>query len=118
MIARSRALEALRRQRCEPASQRLAQADGGDNPGEPDEAADPLQRLTARRQVQALRVALRTLAPARRELVWLAHFDGLTQVQIAERTGLPVGTVKSHLRRSLAALRDALPAADGRAAQA
>ncbi|OYU81488.1 MAG: RNA polymerase subunit sigma-24, partial [Burkholderiales bacterium PBB5] len=117
VIARSRALDALRRQR-------LAQADSGASgasgasPGEPDETADPLRLLATRQQVQALRVALRTLAPARRELVWLAYFDGLTQVQIAERTGLPVGTVKSHLRRSLATLRAALQAADGRAAQA
>lgn len=118
VIARSRALDALRRQRCEPASQRLAQADSGASPGEPDETADPLRLLATRQQVQALRVALRTLAPARRELVWLAYFDGLTQTQIAEHTGLPVGTVKSHLRRSLATLRAALQAADGRAAQA
>jgi RNA polymerase sigma-70 factor (ECF subfamily) len=46
--------------------------------------------------------ALDTLSDEQREVVELAYFEGLTQARIAERTGVPLGTVKT---RTLAALR-------------
>jgi RNA polymerase sigma-70 factor (ECF subfamily) len=49
--------------------------------------------------------ALEALSPRARRVVELAFYSDLTQTEIAETTGLPLGTVKSDLRRGLQRLR-------------
>ncbi|MGW7257625.1 sigma-70 family RNA polymerase sigma factor [Streptomyces sp. NPDC054834] len=66
--------------------------------GRPDSALD---RVLVRRELARLP------APQRRVLD-LAFYEDLTQPQIAARTGLPLGTVKSHARRGLHRLRNLL----------
>lgn len=52
--------------------------------------------------------AMDGLPEAQRETISMAYFDGLTQVEIADRTGVPLGTVKSRVRLGLAQMRRTL----------
>jgi RNA polymerase sigma factor (sigma-70 family) len=103
VIARSRALDHLRR------------ADPAESHAEPESLADyalaegdPHNLLEATRSNAALHRALAGLAPIQRQLLALAFFQGMTHSEIAAHARLPLGTVKTHLRRALTALRAAL----------
>jgi len=56
----------------------------------------------------AVRKAMAVLPEAQRSTLEIAFFEGLTYPEIAEREGIPLGTVKSRAARALSALRDAL----------
>jgi len=103
-IARSRALDSLRRiepneYKLEPETLELIEAPDDDT---------PLNLLVTVQQGQQLHTALASLDPMSRQLVSLAFFRGLSHEEIAGHTGLPLGTVKSHIRRALLTLRQIL----------
>jgi RNA polymerase sigma-70 factor (ECF subfamily) len=56
----------------------------------------------------AIHRALRALSPLRRQLVALAFLRGMSHQEIARAVQLPIGTVKSHLRRALLGMRTVL----------
>jgi RNA polymerase sigma-70 factor (ECF subfamily) len=78
-----------------------------------DPAADSTEDALGDRLLMAH--ALESLAPRARAVVELAFYSDLTQVQIAERLDLPLGTVKSDMRRALARLRGVLEGGDDHA---
>ncbi|RKH00627.1 sigma-70 family RNA polymerase sigma factor [Corallococcus carmarthensis] len=75
-------------------------------PPSPDDSASAAQEQAR------VRVAMAQLPPEQREVVLLAYFDGLSQSEIAQKTGQPLGTVKTRARlalEKLAVLLEARP---------
>ena len=64
-----------------------------------EETEDPteavVEAVAAPAERDAIRTALRSLPDDQREVLQLMYFDGLSQSQIAQKTGAPLGTVKS-----------------------
>lgn len=81
-----------------------------DDPTLGDEAVAPEaeDRLAASAEGRRLRDCLDGLEPKNRQGIVLAFVHGLSHPQIAARLGTPIGTVKSWIRRGLAALRECL----------
>jgi len=76
---------------------------------------DVWAEVSSRLDVDTVRDALATLSDDQREAIELAYFGGLTQVEVAERTATPLGTVKSRMRLGLLAMRRVLLDAENRA---
>ncbi len=73
-----------------------------------DDEPNALARLVGSAEAAALRRCLEGLDADKRRLVMLAFLDGLTHQELAQRLTMPLGTVKSAIRRGLAGLRGCL----------
>ena len=103
-IAHRRAVDRVRsEQSLRDRHRRDAAAPPGAPTTPPDAVLDSLDRDRARR-------ALTELSHAHRQALELAFFDGLTQVEIADQLGVPLGTVKTRIRDGLTRLRDRMSA--------
>jgi len=94
-IARSRALDGLR---AKGSADRAAQAAARE---EVLPLPPPIESAEQRQERDRLQRALSALPPEQRETLELAYFEGLTQSEIAARTGDPLGTVKTRCRLAL-----------------
>ncbi len=102
-IARFKVLDAYR---AAPRVPVPAPHDDQEAAGDEATAGDPYDEQLADRLLIAH--ALEALSPRARSVVELAFYSDLTQTEIAETTRLPLGTVKSDLRRGLQRLRSHL----------
>ncbi|HET7459676.1 MAG TPA: sigma-70 family RNA polymerase sigma factor [Longimicrobium sp.] len=109
MMARSRAVDRVR-------SRRRFREERWDELAEPaesgfDDGAAPVSPLDSAHDDEVRRVVARAVAGLPREqrqAVELAYFGGMSQTEIAQATGLPLGTVKTRARLALQKLREAL----------
>ena len=99
VIARNRAIDRLRGR-----SRRLLE-----ETMEPVATALALDTSAAQAEAMAkVTAALGSLPANQREALELAYFEGLTHTEIADRTGVPLGTVKTRLRTAVQSLKKAL----------
>lgn len=104
LIVRTRALDSLRRrtaertQVTEPLDDHLAQSLQGDSP-------DPMDATQASQLARALYRCLARLESQQREVISLAYLRDLSHTELASQLRLPLGTVKTWIRRGLDELR-------------
>lgn len=99
-IARNRRIDALRRLRPEPE----------DLPWGPEPDLGQEDALVLQQETRRLGDAIALLPPKQRDLIERAYFGDLSHTEIAQETGLPLGTIKSRIRLALDRLRQQMTA--------
>jgi RNA polymerase sigma-70 factor (ECF subfamily) len=100
VVTRNRAIDVLRRRRPTESVDDYPIFSGEDLTAEMERSA----------MMQKVRIVLTSLPQEQRNALELAYFEGLTQTEISQRTGDPLGTVKTRIRLALMSLRKALQA--------
>ena len=97
VIARNRAIDQLRKRRPEVEAAEIVIS------------VDPELESTAERKlaIEKVRAVLAGMSAEQRAALEMAFFEGLTHVEIAGKTGQPLGTVKTRIRSGLLAVRKA-----------
>ncbi len=102
MICRSRALDALRQRKNQQAKESI----GIDAIAEPFTDENPQDIVDAIQQGGVLHNAIVQLKPQQRQLLSLAYFKNLTHNEISRYTDIPLGTVKTQIRRAIIKLQE------------
>ena len=97
VIARNRAIDALRKRRPESDIEDVVISVETDLASEADRA----------RSAEKIRGVLSSMPAAQRAALEMAYFEGLTHTEIAAKTGEPLGTIKTRIRAGLTTLRKA-----------
>jgi RNA polymerase sigma-70 factor, ECF subfamily len=100
VISRHRAIDALRRRRPETDIDDVIVSVETDMASEADRS----------RAMDKVRGAMETMPSPQRSALEMAYFEGLTHTEIAEKTGEPLGTIKTRIRAGLLSLRKVLAA--------
>lgn len=103
MLARSLAVDALRRRVAEARSYRRLGV-----PGEADARAGPEELATTGDLAARARAAMARLSDEQRSALELAYFGGRTTAEVAELEGIPLGTAKTRIHAALLKLREAM----------
>ncbi|MFO0890356.1 MAG: sigma-70 family RNA polymerase sigma factor [Isosphaeraceae bacterium] len=101
LLARSRALDYRRRNAIGSGAVPARDVDG-------EVAVEPESGMEIAESRMRLTGAMADLPPEQAEVLMLAFYEGLTHVQIAERLGLALGTVKTRIRSGIIRLRNQL----------
>jgi len=98
-IARNRRIDAIRK---------MKRPEPEDLPWGPETEPDQADELVLQQESEQLGQAISELPEKQRTLIEKAYFGDLTHNEIAEQTGLPLGTIKSRIRLALDRLRHAM----------
>lgn len=98
-IARNRKIDLLRKQR---------RPEPEDLPWGPEAEPDQADVMSLQQESEKLSRAIADLPDKQRDLIERAYFGDLSHTEIAEQTGLPLGTIKSRIRLALDRLRQAM----------
>jgi RNA polymerase sigma-70 factor (ECF subfamily) len=97
VVTRNRAIDSLRKRRPETDIEDVVLSVAPDLAGAAELA----------RAAEKVRGVMGTMAPAQRSALELAYWEGMSHSEIAEKTGEPLGTIKTRIRAGLMALRKA-----------
>lgn len=104
-VVRHRAIDELRRLNVRPEGSAVELNEALQTTAHPDGLDDVVD---TRRRQELVRLVMAGLPAPQREALELAYFGGLTQQEIAEKTGTPLGTIKTRMRLGLLKMREEL----------
>src|ERR1700686_3797421 len=105
-VARNRAIDYLR-----SAGGRERNSVEFEENAHPAQYGDMEKDILSSDKARRVKSAIEKLSPNQRQVIELAYFEGLSQTEMAQRMGQPLGTVKTWVRTALKNLRDELGAA-------